>query len=405
KFYPERLRKVMNKLKMKATYGLVGNDAIGGANDRFFYMSNVNMNNNDKGASFGTYGNSGGRFLSGISISRYPNDKITWEIARKLNIGTEIGLWEKLDIQVDYFTEHRSNILMPRASIPQTMGLQSQISANLGKEKSSGFDMSVDYNQMIGKDLWISGRGNFTFAKSKFTVYEEPDYSKTPWKSRVGYSLNQEWGYVAERLFIDEEEIRNSPTQFGEYMAGDIKYKDINGDGKITELDQVPLGHPKSPEIVYGFGISMGYKGFDLSCFFQGLARESFWIDAEKTAPFIDRQGALLDVYAQNHWSEENRNSYALWPRLSEKKIENNTKTSSWFMQDGSFLRLKSLEVGYSLPREVIRKVRLANVRVYLSGTNLLTFSKFKLWDPEMGGQGLGYPIQKVYNIGVQLSF
>lgn len=405
KFYPERLRKVMNKFKMKATYGLVGNDAIGGANDRFFYMSNVNMNNNDKGASFGTYGNSGGRFLSGISISRYPNDKITWEIARKLNVGAEIGLWEKLDIQADYFTEHRSNILMPRASIPQTMGLQSQISANLGKAKSSGFDMSIDYNQMIGKDLWISGRGNFTYAKSKFTVYEEPDYSKTPWKSRVGYSLNQTWGYVAERLFIDDEEIRNSPTQFGEYMAGDIKYKDINGDGKITELDQVPIGHPTSPEIVYGFGISMGYKGFDLSCFFQGLARESFWIDAGKTAPFIDRQGALLDVYAQNHWSEENRNSYALWPRLSENKIENNIKPSSWFMQDGSFLRLKSLEVGYSLPREVIRKVRLANVRVYLSGTNLLTFSKFKLWDPEMGGQGLGYPIQKVYNIGIQLSF
>jgi len=210
---------------------------------------------------------------------------------------------------------------------------------------------------------------------------------------------------IAERLFVDDEEIRNSPTQFGDYRAGDIKYRDINRDGIISELDRVPLGYPTSPEIVYGFGFSAGYKGFDLSCFFQGLGRESFWIDANSTSPFINGQNALLKAYADDHWSEDNRNIYALWPRLSESLISNNLQTSSWFMRDGSFIRLKSVEFGYTLPAKLISRAKMTNLRFYFSGINLLTFSKFDLWDPEMGGNGLGYPIQKVFNFGVQLSF
>ena len=188
-------------------------------------------------------------------------------------------------------------------------------------------------------------------------------------------------------------------------MPGDIKYKDLNGDGKITDLDQAAIGYPTSPEIVYGFGFSMGYKDFDLSCFFQGLARESFWIDVEKTSPFIGNQSALLQAYADSHWSETDRNTQALWPRLSTSVVENNNKKSTWFMQNGGFLRLKSLEFGYRIPKHIIDKAHISDLRFYLSGTNLLTFSKFKLWDPEMGGNGLGYPIQRVFNAGVQLSF
>lgn len=404
-FFKESLKKVISKLKLKATLGLVGNDAIGSEEDRFFYLSNVNMDNDKKGASFGTMGNMGGTSLNGISISRYPNEDITWEIAKKANYGIELGLFDKIEIQADYFTENRWNILMGRKSIPETMGLQSSMKANVGKAKSHGIDMSIDYNHSINKDFWITGRANFTYATSKFTVYEEPDYSATPWKSKVGKSLNQGYGYVAERLFIDKEDIRNSPAQFGEYMPGDIKYKDINNDGRISELDQVPIGYPTSPEIVYGFGFSTGYKGFDLSCFFQGLARESFWIDVEKTSPFINNQGALLKVYADDHWSEESRNSQALWPRLSTNIINNNSQRSTWFMQNGGFLRLKSLEIGYRVPQVHLKKIHVADLRLYLSGTNLLTFAKFKLWDPEMGGEGLGYPVQQVYNIGIQLSF
>lgn len=402
KFYKDSWKKVVNKLKLKATYGLVGNDAIGDEADRFFYLSNVNMNNDKKGFSFGTLG---GYHQNGVSISRYANEDITWEIARKANYGVELGLFDKIEIQADYFTENRWNILMDRSFIPETMGLQSALKANVGEAKSSGFDMSVDYNHSINKDLWLTGRFNFTYATSEFSVYEEPDYSKTPWKSKVGQSLSQNYGYVAERLFIDEEDIRNSPTQFGKYMPGDIKYKDINNDGKITEMDMVPIGYPTSPEIVYGFGLSSGYKDFDFSFFFQGLARESFWIDVEKTSPFIDNQGALLEAYANDHWSENNRNTQAFWPRLSNTVIENNKQPSTWFMQNGGFLRLKSVELGYRLPQTFLRKVHIADFRFYLSGTNLLTFSKFKLWDPEMGGNGLGYPVQKVYNIGLQLSF
>ena len=408
-FWNEGLKRVINKLKLKGTYGLVGNDAIGDSNDRFFYLSNVNMNNSAMASSFGTYGNNS---KNGISISRYPNDAITWETSKKLNIGLEIGIWDGLDILADVFKEDRSNILMTRSFIPTTMGLQAATRANVGEAMSKGIDISLNYSKSFSNSLWLSGMANFTYATSIFTSYEEPDYSTTPWRSRVGRSLNQTWGYVAERLFVDEEEIRNSPVQFGNYKAGDIKYKDINKDGKITDADMVPMGYPTVPDIVYGFGFSGGYKGFDLSCFFQGLARESFWIDSQATSPFANYSAssivvsnALLKVYADDHWSEDNRNLYALWPRLSETLISNNNQTSNWFMRDGSFIRLKSVEFGYTLPKKLIAKAKMTNLRFYFSGTNLLTFSKFKLWDPEMGGNGLGYPIQKVYNFGLQLSF
>ncbi len=404
-FWEGNVKKVINKLKLKGTFGLVGNDEIGDENDRFFYLSNVNMDDSNRSSSFGTYGNSGGTTLNGVSISRYANEDITWETAQKLNVGFEMSLWNHLDIDCEFFHEYRYNILMERSSIPSTMGLQASIKANVGEATSHGIDLSLNYNQTFGNDIWITGLANFTYSTSAYKVYEEPDYSSTPWKSHKGYSLNQTWGYVAERLFVDDEEVENSPEQFGDYMAGDIKYKDINRDGSITELDQVPIGYPTSPEIVYGFGLSGGWKQFDVSFFFQGLARESFWIDAESTSPFINSQNALLKAYADDHWSESDRNIYALWPRLSGEYVENNLKTSTWFMRDGSFLRLKSVEFGYTLSRKLLSKAKISNLRVYFTGTNLLTFSKFHLWDPEMGGDGLGYPIQKVYNLGVQLSF
>jgi TonB-linked SusC/RagA family outer membrane protein len=421
-FWSEDLKNIVDKLKFKATYGIVGNDAIGDENDRFFYLSNVTPNDGSMSSSFGTYGNRSGRTLNGYSIQRYPNEDITWETATKLNLGFELGLWNKLEIQADFFTEYRENILMDRASITSTMGLQETPRANVGEAASKGIDISLNYNHSITKDFWISGMANFTYATSEFRIYEEPDYSNTPWKSHVGYSLNQNWGYVAERLFVDEDEVRNSPVQFEDYMAGDIKYRDINGDGKITELDQVPTGYPTSPEIVYGFGLSTGWKDFDFSFFFQGLARESFRIaltnnysfnsdmmsyqlNSVGTSPFIYGATALLDAYANDYWSESNRNIYALWPRLSDSYVSNNIQPSTWWMRDGAFLRLKSVEIGYTLPEKIATKIYMNSLRIYFSGTNLLTFSKFKMWDPEMGGNGLGYPIQQVYNFGVQLSF
>lgn len=410
-FISHSFKQIISKLKLKATYGLVGNDAIGDASDRFFYLSEVNMNSSARGYVFGQEFNYG---LSGVAISRYANDKITWETAKKFNLGLELELFKDLEFMIDYYFERRENILMTRADIPSTMGLHAIPQANIGAAVGSGIDFSIDYNHSFNKDFWITSRVNFTYAIAKYAKYEEVDNTLTPWLKKEGQKISQQWGYIAERLFVDEYEVINSPIQtFGEYMGGDIKYRDINNDGYITTLDRVPIGYPTQPEIIYGFGLSTGYKSFDLSCFFQGLARESFWINAVSTAPFVDTDGnssidsknALLQVYADNHWSEKNRNLYALWPRLADRVIYNNTQRSTWFMQDGAFLRLKSVEVGYTIPKNKIAFLGLQNFRVYFSGTNLFTWSKFRLWDPEMAGDGLNYPIQMVSNIGLQISF
>lgn len=410
-FFTPDIKKTITKLKLKSTYGLVGSDAIGSASDRFFYLSEVNMNASGRGYTFGQDFN---YLLNGIDITRYANDQITWETSRKLNIGMELGLFKNLEFMADWYFEKRGNILMTRADIPSTMGLHAIPQANIGEAIGTGIDLSMDYTQSFRSGLWITGRANFTYATARYSKYEEVDNTNTPWLQREGQKISQQWGYVAERLFVDEYEVANSPYQtFGEYMGGDIKYRDINNDGYITSLDRVPIGYPTRPEVIYGFGVSTGYKGLDFSCFFQGLARESFWIDAVATAPFIDTDGtsaevsknALLQIYADDHWSETNRNLYALWPRLSDRIIDNNTQRSTWFMQDGSFLRLKSIEVGYTVPTKKLKFLGIQNLRVYYSGTNLFTLSKFKLWDPEMAGNGLGYPIQMVNNLGFQLSF
>ncbi len=395
------LEDIVTNLKLRATYGLVGNDAIGGPADRFFYLSNVNMEDGARGATFGTnYGYS----RTGISISRYDNKEITWEVAQKVNLGMEISLWNRLNVIAEVFRENRSKILMNRSSIPNTAGLQAAQKSNVGEATGEGMDISVDYSLNLNKDIWLQARGNFTYATSSFKVYDEPDYAEK-YLSRIGHSLNQTWGYLAERLFVDDADVANSPRQnFGEYMAGDIKYRDLNGDGVITSLDRVPIGFPTVPEIVYGFGFSAGYKNLDLSCFFQGSARSSFYIDAENTSPFVENQ-ALLKAYSESYWSEDNRNIYALWPRLSNTNINNNLQASTWFLRNGAFLRLKTVELGYSFPRKLISKVHLTNARIYASGINLLTFSPFKLWDVEMGGNGLGYPIQRVINVGLNINF
>ncbi|MCL3779224.1 SusC/RagA family TonB-linked outer membrane protein [Prolixibacteraceae bacterium JC049] len=408
KFF-EPFKSVVSKFKLKGSYGLVGNDAIGSADDRFFYLSQVNMDNGGRGARFGEYLDF---YKNGVSIDRYENADISWETATKANMGFELSMLDnKIEIQADYFYENRENILMDRSFIPPAMGVEAKVRANVGEAQSSGFDASIDYNQTFSSGWWVQGRANFTYAVGKFKVYEEPDFSATsPWRAHKGQPLDQQWGYIAERLFVDENEVLNSPKQFGNYGAGDIKYKDINKDGKIDFMDEVPIGHPTRPEIVYGFGLSTGYKGFDFSCFFQGNGRVSFWIDPKKTAPFVDNNkdananNALLQVYADSHWSEANQDIYALWPRLSTSVNENNSKRSTWFMRNGSFLRLKQVELGYTLPKSLQQKIGLNNLRVYVTGVNLLTFSKFKLWDPEMAGNGLGYPIQKVFNLGIQIS-
>ena len=405
------LRNTVDKLKFKLTYGLVGNDAIGSG--RFLYLSDINMNDSKYGANFG-YNYDYHR--DGISVKRYSDPEITWEKSAKTNFALEFTLFNDLNVTAEYYTERRKSILQQRTSIPASMGLWVQPYANLGEAKGHGVDLSLDYNKYFANKSWLQLRGNFTYATSEYMVYEDYEYPGAWWKQKVGYPTNQTWGYIAEGLFVDDNEVANSPVQFGEYGAGDIKYRDVNKDGKITDLDQVPIGYPKEPEIVYGFGASYGYKNWDISVFFQGLGRESFWIDYNNVSPYFNTvdtkvvgnrvgHNALAKFIADSHWSEDNRDAYAVWPRLSPTSIENNSKTSTWFMRDGSFLRLKQLEIGYTIPEKVTNKVGIKNLRFYVTGNNLLCFSKFKLWDPEMAGAGLGYPVQRVYNVGLNLTF
>lgn len=397
------LKSVFSNLKLRATYGIIGNDAIGSPSDRFFYLSNVNMNDGARGAYFGRDFDNG-QYSTGVSVSRYSNPEITWETSKQKNIALEVGLFNKLNIIAEYYTQNRNNILMTRASIPVTMGFSAPIRANVGKATGKGTDISLDYTETLTNGLWLSARGNFTYAVSKFKVYEEPQYAES-YRSRIGQSLSQNYGYIAERLFVDDTEAANSPKQnFGIYGGGDIKYTDVNRDGQITEADKVPIGNPTTPEVVYGFGFSAGFKGIDFSAFFQGLANESFWIDPVATAPF-QNETQVLKAYADSHWSEDRRDVYSLWPRLSNTLNTNNSQVSTWFMRNGSFLRLKQIELGYTLPQKLMKAIHTSNFRIYINASNLLNFSKFKLWDVEMGGNGLGYPVQKVFNLGLNINF
>lgn len=409
---------IIDRLKIRASHGLVGNDAIG--SQRFFYLSDVNLN----GGNFAQFGINNQNQLNGVTIRSYANSNITWETSRQTNLAAEITFLKNLNIIAEVYKNHRYDILRER-NIPATEGFEASVSTNLGVVDSKGIDLSADYKQNFSNDIWASVRGNFTYSTNKYTYIEEPNYAES-WRHFMGQPIGRGFGYIAERLFVDDNEARNSPSQimttqdaYGNRIngilpqGGDIKYRDVNGDGRIDDLDMVFLGYPETPEIVYGFGFSSGFKGFDLSAFFQGQGRVSFFIDPRKVSPFVERNVAYIDgntqvlkEFANSHWSEENQDLYAAYPRLgvSNAVIANNLQPSTWWLRDASFIRLKSLEVGYTLPSRISKSLKLANARIYLNGMNLLTWSPFKLWDPELGGNGFSYPIQKVFNVGLNVN-
>lgn len=412
------LKKVIPALKIRTTYGLVGNDVIVSDKDRFFFTSNINLD----GPSAGRFGNNPYETFSRptIRILRYANPNITWEVSYKTNLAIELGLLNNdLTLISELYHEKRTNIVQLRPDIPSTMGLAAGIRTNYGEAIGKGIDLTLNYNKSFRNSMWCIIRGNFTYGTARITKYDELDYSKiAPWLSVVGQKVGQQRGYVAERLFIDDEEVSNSPIQqvtssIGTYQAGDIKYRDINGDGFINSFDRVPMGYSSNPEIQYGFGGSYGYKKFDVSLFFQGSSRYSFFLDAAKMAPFVEvssggKKGnrAMLNFIAESVWTETDRDIYAKWPRLSpdvgSAAIGNNNNfvNSNYWLRSIGYMRLKSFELGYTIP-----EFRGVKTRVYASGTNLMTFSNFKLWDPEMSGNGLAYPLQRVFNVGLQLNF
>lgn len=396
------IKSVVNRLKLKASYGIVGNDNITSSSERFFFLSRI-----DRVGWGYTWGENFNNGYNMYDINRYPNPDITWELAYKQNYGFEMGLFKDvISLQIERFYERRNNIYMSRAGLPASMGLTAAISGNSGEAESYGWDGSMDINYNVSKDFWISGRVNFTYSKNKILKIDEPQY-KDSYLSKVGMDMDQVHGYIAERLFIDQNDIDNSPVQMigsGTIRPGDIKYKDINNDGIVDSNDRVPIGLSRTPGINYGFGFSMGYKGFDVSCFFQGVDDVSFFMNISDFAPFINHRNVLKFI-ADDHWSTSNPVAQAQFPRLTTTNNNNNYYAySTWWMRDGAFMRLKNLEFGYTFPSKLTRKINVETLRIYLTGQNLFSFNRFDLWDPEMGSTGLGYPLQRVFSFGVTVN-
>lgn len=404
------IHSVISKLKLRFSYGFSGNDNIGPNSHRFAYLSQVNLD--DAAYSFIT-GTTGSYELNGVFVKSYPNFGITWEEAKKINIGINFGLFNKLNMKANIYYQDRTDILQDRKDLPASLGLSYIPEANIGEAKSHGFSTHLVYYALLNNNWSLQVRGNFTYGVGKYVKYSEPTFVNAPNRSHIGVAIGQQFGLIAERLFIDEADIENSPKQeFGPYGPGDIKYLDVNGDGKITNLDKVPMGYPLVPEVNYGFGFTSGFKNFDLSVFFEGLARESFWINVSDsntgTAPYVDGH-ILLKAYANNHWSPKNEKLTPLYPHFSTKYVTkgqvNNEQRSTWFMRNGAFLRLKEVQIGYTLPNNITSKLSMRSLRIYLTGRNLMHFSPFKLWDPEMAGKGLGYPLQQTFSIGINARF
>ncbi|MDR3965697.1 MAG: SusC/RagA family TonB-linked outer membrane protein [Alistipes shahii] len=392
------IKEQVNLFKLRASYGLVGNDVISkDYADRFPYLTTVDM-----GQGYDVYIGNNFQRKYGPILSVYGNPNATWEESRKLDIGVEIGLFDSLNIIFDWFKEKRSGIFMQRTSLPSTFGMSGITPwANIGKVDNSGVDISVDYNKAFSKDLILSLRGTFTYAHNEIVEMDEPKY-KWAYQYKAGHPINSIQCLIAEGLFRDEEEIASSPSQdiyatTYPIRPGDVKYRDLNDDKIIDDNDMCWTGNPTVPEIIYGFGFSLKYKGFDCSAFFQGQGKVSILMyNYHPFATAATPGSGLMQWIADEHWSEDDPNPKALYPRLSPLWNNNNTKASTLYVRNGKMLRLKTAEIGYTYKK----------MRVYVSGTNLLTFAPFKYWDPEKGsGNGLGYPLQRTYNLGFQFNF
>lgn len=399
--------KWMNMFKLRYSYGKVGNDVV--SNDkRFPYLSTFKTEGGTTGYNYADIDQS--YYFNGMTYGDYATTSVTWEIATKHDVGIDFALWDdRLTGSIDYFHEQRDGIYMRRNFIPVNVGLHGnmKLSTNVGSALSKGFDGNFGFKQQIG-DARLTLRGNFTYSKSEILEYDEQQ-SNYPYKSQRNFRVDQSRGLIAEGLFKDYDDIRNSATQsWGTVMPGDIKYRDVNGDGKINENDEVPIGATTRPNLIYGFGASVEWKGFDVNILFQGAGKSTFFIDGWTVYPFRDSDwgNILTDVVKSNRWIlGENEDPNAVYPRLSYGGNANNYRASTYWLRNGSYLRLKNLEVGYTIPKSLVNKIRLNNIRIYFMGTNLVTFSNFKLWDPELGSStGQAYPLSRAYTLGLTIN-
>lgn len=401
--------KWLDLFKIRYSIGEVGNDYFG--NNRFAYLSTIAGG----GAfNFGEPGNQND--YPGLYYTQVASDALTWEVARKQNLGFDVNILQNMfSFIIDVFQERRTNIYMQRAFLPAIVGISSQPWANVGAMENRGFDGRFEFNKRIG-EVGLTVRSNITYYKNKILARDE-QLNYYPYLMQEGYRAEQTRGLIALGLFKDYEDIRNSPRQtFGAYMPGDIKYKDVNGDGVINGDDVVPVGSSWRPALEYGVGMSASWKGLDVSLLFQGAGTSTYFLNGPTVYPF--EQGnwgnILTEVIAPgSRWisrdisgdpSTEDTN--AKYPRLSHGGNANNYRASTFWMRDGSYLRFKTLEMGYTIPVKIVSKIGLSSSRIYLLAYNLLVWDNVKVWDPEMASSdGTRYPLPRTLTVGLNFKF
>lgn len=389
-------------LKFRFSHGMAGNSKLNQSR-RFAYLATVNTNSGGY-----TYGNTRQNGISGYEIQDYAAD-VTWETSTKSNLGVDFNLLKnKLAIQVDLFSDRRENIFLNRRAVPDFVGLQNNLLGNLGIVDNKGYEITADWNHKIG-EVTIGLRGNYTFNRSTI-VEDDTPYKPYPWMNSRGLPVNYRMGYISEGLFtqeqIDDPNIAR-PTS-GVYQAGDVRFRDLNDDGIIDENDRTRIGFNSVPEIMYGFGVTAAWKGFNFGAFFQGAGNVEFMINGTDFIPF-EQGSARGNVYSNimDRWNEANPNPNAVWPRLSYGTgINDNYASSTFWLRDGSYIRLKTLDFGYNIPNKLTKKLGINNSRIYFLGYNLLTFTNFDMWDVELGsGNGSNYPNISTYSVGFNFQF
>ena len=415
--FMETLKPIFHKIKFRASIGQAGDDNIGGR--RFAYLGTLITD--AQGYIWGTTGqrNYNRDGAKGITEGEIGVDNLTWETVTKSNLGVELGLWNMLDLNVDIYREQRENIFMERNIIPTQTGFVKAPWANFGKVSNRGFELALNFHKQWNKDFFTSAYGNFTYAKNRIEEKDEPEALKGTHRSATGRSMNELWGLTAERLFTYEDFNEDGslkdgiPSQEGIGAAklhpGDIKYVDVNGDDAITEADEGFIGGTVDPRIVYGFGGVISYKNVDFNFFFQGAGDMYRVIGG---APYFlpgggtTTEGNAYSYKLEDRWTEDNQDPYAFWPRLTYGPNVNNYRSSTWWKKDMSFLRCKTIEVGYTFPKTWLQSFYVKSCRVFVSGNNLFCLSAFKMWDPELDtNDGLKYPMNRSVMFGIDINF
>ncbi|MFV0591737.1 MAG: SusC/RagA family TonB-linked outer membrane protein [Draconibacterium sp.] len=406
RFIKDNLRWI-NMFKIRFSHGKVGNDNMG--NERFPYLYTISSGGNGYEWGDYTFDNN----FTGMYYSQVASPYVTWEVATKDDLGLDVSFFgDKLIANVDYFNERRSGIYMTRSYLPDMVGLESQPKANVGAVKSEGFDGRIVYKQKVN-EVDLTFRSNITYSRNEITEKDEEN-NVYPYQMEEGYRVGQAKGLIALGLFEDYDDIRNSPAQqFGTYQPGDIKYKDVNGDGVINDGDRVAIGSTQRPNLIYGAGASARWKGLDVNVHFQGAGKSSFFIYGKTVYAFSEGEwGTILKGMTEDRWIDADisgdpatENPNASYPRLSFGGNGNNYRNSTFWLRNGSYLRLKTVDVGYTIPKHIANRFRCNNVRIYVIGTNLITWSGFKLWDPEMTNpRGEEYPLPKSITFGLTLN-